>query len=101
MTLDFCPPKENALLLRLSHTVLPLVMGRVRHIVAVTISKEDWRHLEQLRRSRAILSANHPTTSDPLIAMFLSRLLGEAFNYMACRALFHGPCGCMIQLLGA
>jgi 1-acyl-sn-glycerol-3-phosphate acyltransferase len=101
MTLDFLPPRENRLVLRLSHVLLPVVMSRVRHIVAVKIPKGDWAHLEALRRRRAILSANHPTTSDPLVAMYLSRRLGEGFNYMACRELFHGPWGWIIQRLGA
>jgi 1-acyl-sn-glycerol-3-phosphate acyltransferase len=101
MTLDFLPPRESRLCLRVSHVLLPLVMSRFRHIVAVSIPKGDWSHMEALRRRRAILSANHPTTSDPLIAMELSRRLGEGFNYMACRELFHGPWGWTIQRLGA
>ena len=101
MTLDFRPPKENRWILRLSQAVLPMAMRRVRGIVSISLSKTDWSHLESLRGSRAILSANHPTTSDPLIAMYLSRQLGEPFNYMACRELFHGPWGWTIQRLGA
>jgi hypothetical protein len=76
-------------------------MRSLRRIVSVSVPETDWPHLLQLRRGRAILSANHPTTSDPLIAMFLSRRLGEAFNYMACREQFHGPWGWAIQRLGA
>jgi 1-acyl-sn-glycerol-3-phosphate acyltransferase len=101
MPLDFCPPKENRLLLRASHALLPLVMRGLRRIVSVSIPETDWPYLESLCRGRAILSANHPTTNDPLIAMFLSRRLGEGFNYMACRELFHGPWGWTIQRLGA
>jgi 1-acyl-sn-glycerol-3-phosphate acyltransferase len=101
MTLDFLPPRESPLLLRFSHVLLPVVMSRFRHIVAVSIPKSDWTHMEALRCQRAILSANHPTTSDPLVAMYLSRRLGEGFNYMACRELFHGPWGWIIQRLGA
>jgi 1-acyl-sn-glycerol-3-phosphate acyltransferase len=101
MTLDFLPPRESPFLLRCSHILLPWVMSRFRQIVAVSIPKGDWTHLEALRRRRAILSANHPTTSDPLVAMYLSRCLGEGFNYMACRELFHGPWGWTIQRLGA
>lgn len=101
MTLDFRPPRENRLVLRVSESILPLVMRRVRGIVAVSIAKTDWARLEGLRGQRAILSANHPTTSDPLISMYLSRRLGEPFNYMACRELFHGPYGWFIQQVGA
>src|SRR6266571_5861779 len=101
MTLDFRPPKENRWILRFSQAVLPMAMARVRGIVAVSLAKTDWAHLESLRGGRAILSANHPTTSDPLIAMYLSRRLGEPFNYMACRELFHGAWGWTIQRLGA
>jgi acyltransferase-like protein len=101
MTLDFRPPKENRLILRLSQAALPMAMGRGRGIVAVSLAKTDWSHLESLRGGRAILSANHPTTSDPLIALYLSQRLGEPFNYMACRELFHGPWGWTIQRLGA
>jgi 1-acyl-sn-glycerol-3-phosphate acyltransferase len=101
MLLDFRPPKENALALRVSHLLLPAVMRGLRQIVGVQVPEADWPHLERLYRSRAILSANHPTTSDPLITMFLSRRLGESFNYMACRELFHGPWGWTIQRLGA
>jgi hypothetical protein len=101
MTLDFRPPRENRLVLRLSQVALPMAMGRMRGIVAVSLAKTDWAHLEGLRGCRAILSANHPTTSDPLIALYLSRRLGEPFNYMACRELFHGPYGWLIQRLGA
>jgi len=101
MTLDFLPPRESRLILRCSHVLLPVVMSRFRHIVAVSIPEVDWSHLAVLRCQRAILSANHPTTSDPLVAMELSRRLGEGFNYMACRELFHGPWGWIIQRLGA
>jgi 1-acyl-sn-glycerol-3-phosphate acyltransferase len=101
MPLDFCPPKVNSLVLKISHTLLPVVMRGLRRIVAVNVPEADWPHLQAIRPGRAILSANHPTTSDPLIAMFLSRRLGEGFYYMACRELFHGPWGWTIQRLGA
>jgi 1-acyl-sn-glycerol-3-phosphate acyltransferase len=101
MELDFRPPRENRLLLRFTYSVLPLIMRAARRIVAVHLPEEDWPHLERLRGGRAILAPNHPTTSDPLIAMFLSRRLSEGFNYVACRELFHGPYGWLIQRLGA
>src|SRR5262249_10129147 len=101
MSLDFLPPRENRFLLWGSRVLLPFVMRRFRQIVAVSIAKADWSHREALRRRRAILSANHPTTSDPLIAMYLSRRLGEGSTYMACRELSHGPWGWTIQRLGA
>lgn len=101
MPLDFRPPKESPLLLSLGHRLLPITMRCARRIVAVHVPEDDWAHLERLRGHRAILSANHPTTSDPLITMFLSRRLGEPFNTMACRELFHGPWGWLIQRLGA
>src|SRR5215203_3353509 len=101
MKLDFRPPKENPLVLRLSYAVLPLVMKSVRRIVRVDVPEGDWPRLESLRHGRAILSPNHPTTNDPLIPFFLSRRLGEPFNYIACRENFRGPFGWLIQRLGA
>jgi hypothetical protein len=97
---DFRPPRDHPLLIRLTHAVLPLVM-RARRIVGIRVAEEEWAHLEALRGSRGILSANHPTTNDPLIAFYLSRRLGEPFNYLACRDIFHGLYGCLIQRLGA
>jgi 1-acyl-sn-glycerol-3-phosphate acyltransferase len=99
--LDFKPPRENRYLLRLTYALLPTVMRVARRIVGVTVPEADWPHLESLYRRRAILSPNHPTTSDPLIAMFLARRLGEPFNYVACRELFRGPYGWLVQRLGA
>jgi hypothetical protein len=76
-------------------------MKTVRRIVRVHVPETDWPRLESLRQGRAILSPNHPTTNDPLIAFFLSRRLGEPFNYIACRENFRGPFGWLIQRLGA
>jgi hypothetical protein len=97
---DFRPPREHAVIIRLVQMALPLLM-RSRRIVDVAVPKEEWSHLASLRGSRAIVSANHPTGNDPLIAFHLSERLGEAFNYLATRDLFHGFYGWLLQRVGA
>src|SRR5262249_56844355 len=47
-----------------------------------------------------ILTPNHPSSNDPLIALWMARRLGRAFNYLACRELFEGFYGWVIQRLG-
>jgi Acyltransferase len=100
MRTDFRPPREHPLLIRLTQAALPLIL-RARRIVCIHVAEGEWEHLEALRGSRGILSANHPTTNDPLIAFELSRRLGEPFNYLACRDIFDGLYGSLIQRLGA
>ena len=97
---DFRPPKDNALLIRLVFLTLPLIM-RAQRVVSVQIPDEDWSRLDPLRKTRLILSANHPTGTDPLIAMELARRLGQHFNFVAAVENFDGLRGWIIQRLGA
>ena len=97
---DFRPPRESRLLIGTVYGALPWIM-RVRRVVRVKLEQGDWDHLEPLRNSRLILSANHPTGTDPLIAMDLARRLGQYFNFVAAREIFAGPYGWLLQRLGA
>ncbi len=81
----FVPPRHNPALHWFATTFVHR-LGRVfGNVWDVEITPEDFARLEALRAHRAILSPNHPTETDPIVVFWLSRMLGQPFNFLATR----------------
>src|SRR5262245_6201606 len=101
MNTDFRPPRTNAVVVAAVYGCLGMILRAARGVVAVEADAGEWQRLARLRERRFILTPNHPSSSDPLIALWIARRLRRSFNYMACRELFQGPYGWIIQRLGS
>src|SRR5262245_28811205 len=101
MNTDFRPPKTNPLVVGLTYPMLPVIARVARRRVAIEVDEGEWERLAPLRERRLIVTPNHPRSNDPLIALWMARRLGRAFNYLTCRELFEGVYGWIIQRLGA
>ncbi len=100
MNTDFRPPKTSPAVVWLTYLVFPLIPRLARKVVGVDVDEQDWARLASLRDHRFILTPNHPSSNDPLIALWIGRRLGRSFNYLACRELFAGAYGLLLQRLG-
>lgn len=97
----FRPPKNNRFVIRLIKRLILLIL-RQQKIVAVEVNEEDLRSLEKLKGQRVVLTPNHPGGVEPAILFYLSRILGEEFNYLAAKSLFERRplVGWLLQRLG-
>lgn len=96
----FVPPREHPLLLRLANAALPVLAQSLGNIRDFHVPPEDFARVEALRSTRAILSPNHPTGADPFAMFWLSRQLGEPFNYLAAREVLDGIKGWFMNRVG-
>lgn len=96
----FVPPRENRLLIRLANSLLPTFSHALGNLRDVQVSEEDLQHLRALGPQRAILTPNHPTGNDPLVMFWISRLLGQPFNYLAAREVLDGLKGWFMNRMG-
>ena len=99
----FYPPKPYPLLIWLTkYLLMPLMLRLEIMIASVEIREEDKRRLENLKGQRVVLTPNHPEGKEPYIMFYLSRMLGDTFNYISAREVFEYPgVGWFIQGLGA
>lgn len=96
----FVPPREHPLLVRLGNAVLPALAQIMANIRDFHVPPDDFSRLDALRAGRAILSPNHPTGADPFAMFWLSRQLGQPFNYLAAREVLDGPRGWVMNRVG-
>jgi 1-acyl-sn-glycerol-3-phosphate acyltransferase len=96
----FVPPRGHPLVMRVANTFFPALAHAFGNIRDVQVPDEDFARLEALRPSRAILSPNHPTGNDPFVPFWLSRRLGEPFNYLAAREVLDGAKGWLMNRVG-
>ncbi len=102
--LRFRPPKNNSFLIWLGKQLaLPVMLPLGPRIVSVEMSEEDLGRLRELRGKRVILTPNHSGGKEPYILFYLSKLLGDQFNYLAAKEVFERPppIGWLIQRCGA
>ncbi|HTE20346.1 MAG TPA: 1-acyl-sn-glycerol-3-phosphate acyltransferase [Armatimonadota bacterium] len=97
----FVPPRDNPLMVRLVNSVLPVAAHLLANIRDVEVPPEDFAHLRELHAHRALLSPNHPTGMDPVVLLWVSRMLGRSFNYLAAREALQGPKGWLLNQVGA
>ena len=99
----FYPPKENKLLIKFAKFILPWALKSIYKIEKIEIDINDIEKLKSLKGKRVILCPNHPTTNDPILMFYLSKLIDHNFNYLAAWDIFvETPLrGYFIQQLGA
>ena len=97
----FVPPREHPLVIQLCNAFLPALSSALGNIRDVNIADSDFEHLQALSGSRAILTPNHPTGMDPLVMVWVSRRLGQPFNYLAAREVMDGFRGWLMSRMGA
>ncbi len=101
MAYRYQAPRESAHVWRVANLLLPLFLRLHEQVSHVSVDPEDWARLAPLRHGRALLIANHPSETEPVIMAWLSRKLGRPFNYVATHELFHGFRGWLASRMGA
>jgi hypothetical protein len=96
----FVPPREHPLVMRIANATLPLLAQSMGNIRDFHVAPDDFSRLQELGPHRAILSPNHPTGLDPFAMFWLSRKLGQPFNYLAAREVLDGIKGWMMNRVG-
>ena len=96
---SFKPPKDNKLVVALAMALLPWALKQ-RRVVRVTIDNREWKRIEALKDRPFILSANHPTRTEPVLAGYISYKMKRPFNYISSRELFVGTMGWLLQHVG-
>jgi len=96
----FVPPRHNPFLVWLCNATLPRLAPVFGNVYGVEVPDEDFGRLEALGTGRALLCPNHPTETDPIVAFWLSRKLGQSFNYLATRETLEGPRGWLLNRIG-
>jgi hypothetical protein len=97
----FVPPRQNPLLCRFTNAVLPAMANFLARIKDVRMPAEDLDRLRSLEAHPAILAPNHPTGMDPVVMLWVSRTLGQPFQYLAAREVLVGFKGWYLNQLGA
>lgn len=97
----FVPPRDNPLIRGVTNTLLPAFSQAAFNIRDVRIDPEGLEIAREAVQSRTIFSPNHPTGNDPIVMVWLSKLLGQPFNYLAAREVFVGAKGWFLNQLGA
>jgi 1-acyl-sn-glycerol-3-phosphate acyltransferase len=101
MAYQFQPPRENLLVIRTMNLLYPALLAARERILRVSIDPSDWRRIEELRGSRALLLPNHPSTAEPCVMAEIARRLGQPLNYVATNEIFCGAAGWLITRMGA
>ncbi|MGV3720830.1 MAG: 1-acyl-sn-glycerol-3-phosphate acyltransferase [Actinomycetota bacterium] len=96
----FVPPREHPLIMRIANATLPFLAQSMGNIRDFHVTPADFSRLQDLGPDRAILSPNHPTGLDPFAMFWLSRKLGQPFNYLAAREVLDGVKGWMMNRVG-
>lgn len=84
----FIPGRHNKALLKLIDTLFPVLLKGQQNINEIKISEEDKQKLRDLREKRVLFFCNHPSTAEPPVTFFLSKIMGDRFFYMASRQVF-------------
>ncbi len=97
----FVPPRDNALIRGVANALLPSFSQSIGNIRDVRIAPESLEIAREAASNRVIFSPNHPTGNDPIVMIWISKLLGQPFNYLAAREVFVGVKGWFLNQLGA
>jgi len=103
MIRKFYEPRDNKFFIKFAKFILPFTLKHFYKIKEIQIEQKDIEKLKNLKNQRVILCPNHPTTNDPIIMFYLSKILNYNFNYLAAWDVFvENPIqGYIIQYLGA
>lgn len=81
--------------------VFPLFLRLHDQLTRIVLDEADAARLRDAVSGRALLIANHPSESEPVVLYGLSRLLGQQFYFVATHEIFHGPRGWVTNRVGA
>ena len=84
----FFPPKNNRLVTGLIKLGIRGAIRRKLQVHDIKISDEDLNTLRQLQDERCLLAPSHSGGFEPHIIMYLSKQLGQDYNYVAAMELF-------------
>ncbi|MCA9137896.1 MAG: 1-acyl-sn-glycerol-3-phosphate acyltransferase [Planctomycetales bacterium] len=84
----FYPPKNNSLVTWLVQMGIRSSIRRKLRVTEIEISDDDLETLRRLKGERCLLTPSHSGGFEPHIIMYLSKLLGEQFNFVAAMELF-------------
>lgn len=101
--LQFRPPKNNNLFIKLVQYVIePIMLPLIPKISNIEINPGDLLLLKNLKGKRVILTPNHAEMTEPYVIFALSRMVREEFNYLTAREVFEDyyPAGRLLQALG-
>jgi 1-acyl-sn-glycerol-3-phosphate acyltransferase len=84
----FYPPKTSPFLVRIAQTFIRSSIRRKLRVTNIEIDNADLKRLVELQEQRCILTPSHSGGFEPHVLMYLSKLLGCQFNYVAAIELF-------------
>lgn len=84
----FYPPKNNRFVIGVVQRLLPADMRRKLKVTEVAMQSGALDRLQQLKGERCLLTPSHSGGYEPHIMLYLSKLLGEDFNFLAALELF-------------
>lgn len=99
----FRPPKSNRFVIALSKMRIRRAIWRKLKVSEIDISPDDLEKLRQLKGKRCLVTPSHSGGFEPHIIIYLSKLLGDDYNYMAAMEAFEQSAinGWIMQRLGA
>lgn len=99
----FRPPKRSRLVIALCKRFLPFVIRRKLKVTQIEIGDDDLEKLRALRSKRCLLMPSHSGGFEPHIILYLSKLLGDDYNYLAAMEAFEKSpiIGWIMQRIGA
>lgn len=84
----FFPPKNNLFVIWLVKRFLRRDIRRKLKVTEIEVQADGLERLRQLRGQRCLLTPSHSGGFEPHILMYLSKLLGDDFNFLAAQELF-------------
>lgn len=84
----FYPPKTNRFVVWLVQLRIRASIRRKLRVTSIAISDHDLQQLRRLKGERCLVTPSHSGGFEPHIIMYLSKLLGERFNFVAAMELF-------------
>ncbi len=99
----FRPPKSNRFVIALFNTRIRSAIRRKLKVTEIDVSQDDLDRLRRLKGKRCLVTPSHSGGFEPHIIMYLSKLLGDDYNYMAAMEAFEQSpiTGWIMQRLGA
>lgn len=101
--LPFKPPKRSGLWLSLVHLLLPTLLKRGYRIESVQYREEEVNRFRSLLNERVLLTPNHPTHAEPVIAFHFAKKMNKPMYYLSNREAFDfgwGLFGFLLQRIG-